>query len=803
MKILLVAQEPPLDSSQVVTGNAVRSRQLSDALKSAGHTVRQVFKHHGDAHRDDGFADRDAFRSLVIRHRPELILVSYWELVKLLPFDLEPPVVLDFIAPRPLEQLFENPGALGAELRQLNLALRKCDLMLVGSELQKHLLILPLLEAGFDIRKDLPVRVLPLCARPAGTPQSDPEQDGWTLVSGGISWPWRVGAPYWRAITRFHRTQNQQKSQLPSRLLLLGGQYPLHDHFSDSELDFEVEPLLPYDKFSGFLRRSAHIGLELAEQNIERSYSQSFRSVEFLRHGLPLICNAYLPIAGLIREYDAGWLIDRPGELPGLLKEIYADVSAWRRKSRNALKLVEDALDPDQRARPLLEWLESASKSARLPEPEAPVEPELGVPPLRQRLKRQFRLGLRALRARIFATDEQSGIVIVTRSDLFPTDHGAAVKIVATARALAGHQRRVAIVSDERHRWWELEAGRLVARKIPAWLRMFALPGALSKLVHFSKDIPESNAFLYLPLSDGSFFWRTLYVARKIGAGILQAEFPAYAKPCLKVRSVLGTQVVLVEHNVEYARLKAQLPELSDAQYQRYKAIELALCNRVNAVVCVSDNDRQVLAEDGVDPQRLHTIPHGVDLASYAVPSRHDARERFGIPDEATVLVFHGTFSYPPNTEALGVFADELLPRLERLGINCHVLAIGRNPPATSPHHRIHLTGSVKEIAGWLKAADIAVIPLREGGGTRMKIVDCFAAKLPLISTSKGIEGIPVENGHDALVIDEWDEMATAIVSLSANPDQAETLAENGHILARKLDWHVIARRYLDLYRQI
>ena len=183
---------------------------------------------------------------------------------------------------------------------------------------------------------------------------------------------------------------------------------------------------------------------------------------------------------------------------------------------------------------------------------------------------------------------------------------------------------------------------------------MFAMPRMLSKLLHFSKDIPESNAFLYLPLTDGSFFWRILYVARRIDAGILQAEFPAYAKPCLKARTVLGTQVLIVEHNVEYSRLKAQLPELTDAQYARFKSIELALCNRVNAVVCVSDNDRQILSEDGVDPNLLHTIPHGVDLASYAVPPRHDARERFGIPNEATVLVYHGTFSYPPNTAALG-----------------------------------------------------------------------------------------------------------------------------------------------------
>jgi glycosyltransferase involved in cell wall biosynthesis len=799
MNILFVTQEPPLLASQVVTGNAVRCRQLRECLETGGHRVTQVFQHHGNERVENAFSGRDSLRSLIIKNKPDAILVSYWELVKLLPFDLEQPLILDFIAPRPLEQLYENPDAVTGELRQLNLLLRKCDLLLVGNERQKHLLVVPLLEAGFDLRKDLPIRVLPIGGRVAGAPASDPVQTGWTLVSGGISWPWRSATPYWRAISRYHRTIEQN----PPQLILFGGQYPLHENYSDSELDYDFEELLPYDQFSDYLLSTAHIGLELAEPNIERRYSQSFRSLEFLRHGLPLICNRYLPIAELVRKFEAGWLVDGPEDLAVLLARIYADPDDWRNKSANAMRLVEEALDPARLAQPLLDWLASASKADRLAEQEAPATPELGTPPPLERMKFQFRLGVRALRARLSGSDQHTGIVIVTRSDLFPTDHGAAVKIVETARALASHDRKVGIVTDERHRWWEVADGRLVQRRIPWWVRVFALPGALSKLLHFSKDIPTSNSFLYLPLSDGSFFFRSLYVARKIGAGILQAEFPAYAKPCLKVRNVLGTQVVIVEHNVEYSRLKAQIPELTGAQYDRFKAIELALCNRVNAVICVSDNDRQTLAEDGVDPQRLHTIPHGVDLGSFSKPARTGIREKFDIPPDAALLAFHGTFSYEPNSQALSVFADELLPRLQKLGLSCHLLAIGSNPPPTSQHTRIHMTGSVEDLAEWLKAADIAVVPLLEGGGTRMKIIDCFAAGLPLISTSKGIEGIPVENGRDALVIDDWDEMAAAIVDLSGNPERAETLAENGHVLAKKLDWHVIARRYLDLYRQI
>ena len=285
MKILLIAQEPPLDPSKVVTGNAVRNQQLQAGLESGGHQVEHIFLGTGDKLPDNAFSGRDDLRSLLIKTRPDVILITYWELVKLLPYDLEQPVVLDFIAPRPLEQLFEDAGTVANEIRKLKLVLRKCDLILVGNELQKHLLIVPLLEAGFDVRRNLPVEVVPLAGEPVARENADANPSTWTLISGGISWPWRKAAPYWRVITRFHRT-------LPgntAKLVLFGGQYPLAHSYEDTELDFETEELKCYEQFSKFLSGSGHIGLELAEQNIERTYSQSFRSLEFLRHGLPLI----------------------------------------------------------------------------------------------------------------------------------------------------------------------------------------------------------------------------------------------------------------------------------------------------------------------------------------------------------------------------------------------------------------------------------------------------------------------------------------------------------------------------------
>jgi glycosyltransferase involved in cell wall biosynthesis len=254
---------------------------------------------------------------------------------------------------------------------------------------------------------------------------------------------------------------------------------------------------------------------------------------------------------------------------------------------------------------------------------------------------------------------------------------------------------------------------------------------------------------------------------------------------------------------VEYDRLRDQVEDLTEAQYRNLKAIELNLCNKSGAVVCVSNYDRQKLAEDGVRTDRLHTIVHGVDLAEYDRAAISGVRQRYGVAEDEPLLVYHGTFSYPPNKEALRQFAEILLPGLERRGLKCHVLAIGRDPPASSPHPRIHFPGSVEQVGPWLKAADIAVIPLTDGGGTRMKIIDCFAAALPLISTSKGIEGIPVVSGRHALVIDEWESFINAIVDVWQQPEKARSLAAEGRAMAESLDWNAIAQRYLRLYSSL
>ena len=195
MQILLITQEPPLAPDAIATGNAIRTAQLVGALKRAGHGLSHTWLDNVGGRQKSfhkhAFRNRDELQATLVKQQPDAILVSYWELLELLPFDLSQPVILDFVAPRPLELLYEHPERVKAELKRLQRNLSKCDVLLTGNQSQRDLLWLTLLQSGFDLRDRAPVLVVPLSAEPAGSPESDPTVNGWTLVSGGVHWPWR------------------------------------------------------------------------------------------------------------------------------------------------------------------------------------------------------------------------------------------------------------------------------------------------------------------------------------------------------------------------------------------------------------------------------------------------------------------------------------------------------------------------------------------------------------------------------------------------------------------------------------
>lgn len=859
MKVLYLTLEPPMDPALVARGNVLRARQLVAGLRSRGVDVVQVWRAPYDGSEAGPhprmYQDPEELGALIDAEAPDAVLLAYWNLVGDLPESLSVPVVVDFIAPRPLEALFEDPATRDTQLRDLLDAFQRASGFVVANRRQEHLLIPYLLLAGHDLRERVPIAHVPIAApRPFPEPArlvSGPV----TLVGGGVEWPWRRQRR-WLDLA----AEEVRRHRGSARLVEFRGRYPRIVERRGPVPDMTKNApvchldLLSWAEYSRFLSGHAQVGLELADENVERRFSHSFRVVDYLTHGLPVICNRYLPIADLVTRYDAGWGVNDSGDLRVAIGEAVGRPDLWGAKSANAVKLAENELDADTVINPLAGLLDDlihppvasstaggafvslseqdraeferlrAAASSRGP---TSTIQERTIEDLRRQVRelhhRNYRLSLElggkrrppvrhVLRQAVhevvgkFPKPGDEGpprnVVVVTRSDLYPTEHGGAVKIVETARGLSRLGQEVGIVSDRRDVWWHYRDGKLDIRRFPRWLGMVALPPGVNSLYHQYRDYPLSNSFLYRPLSDLSYLWRALYVARKLEANVYQAEFPAFALPCLRLRSLRGGRVIVVEHNVEYARLREQDPDLTDEQYDFLKELELGLCNQADAVVCVSEGDRLRLAADGVAETLLRYVPHGVDLGAFDAASGRDVRSELKWDPATRVLVYHGTFEYPPNLEAVKTCAREVLPRLARRGIRVRLLAIGPHPPAEPIHPDIHFTGGIESVAGLLKGSDAAVVPLTSGGGTRMKILDYFACGVPVVSTAKGIEGIPAQSGREAFVADDWEAFSDRVAELLADPDRRKRMAAAARAWVEPLDWLRIAERYLAIFNE-
>jgi glycosyltransferase involved in cell wall biosynthesis len=833
MKVLFITHGEFLDDARIASGNSVRAYFIERGLAESGIEVVHVHPEALGTPSDPAphpgirvrvYQDRNALAELIRAEAPDALILGYWELIESLPERLDQPIVLDVVAPRILEAMYQEQLDLSDEVRRTLACYRRADRFLVGNRRQASFLIAWLILAGFDCRLAAPVDVLPIsvdCAPPDRAPVQglDARGIGLRLVSGGVSWPWRQTERWFdRLVTALqrHGTGHEELALFTGGYLYAPEPAPETQAPSPPSGIVKQFGLLPYGEMQRYLRDDCQIGVELADENPERQHSQSFRAMEFLRHGLPLICNGYTELAEQIRAYDAGWVVDQVDELDAVIAGIIAQPDSIAVKSRNARRLVDARFHYAKTIAPLLAFLRDPRQARRGPPLVAleaiapPPEPAISstaraasAPPVMHRrrarawsrLKRLLTLTSRGV-GRLHRT---SAVILVSRSDIRPANHGAAVKIDRTAWGLSYLVDAVYLLSEDRVTYHEIRQGRFDTRQFPRWLQGIGPDPIAVRERLIAAGIPASDAFLYAPVGDWSFIVRTLYLALKTGARTYQAEFPAYGRATVWARDLLGGRALLVEHNVEYQRLAEQTPNLPAHGLDLLKAVELAWCNRSDAVIAVSEADRQRLLRDGVSPDRLHVIPHGVDLEQFDHAEPLDLHAIYRIPRDQAILVYHGIYCYPPNLEAMEVMATEILPRLERRGVSATVLAIGAFPPERTLHPRIIFTGPVDSVAFYLKGADLAVVPLQKGGGTRMKILDYFAAGLAVVSTAKGAEGIPLAPGVEAWIADDHDAFAQAIAALLAAPQTRQRMGAAARDFVAPLDWRAIAARYLEL----
>ena len=734
-------------------------------------------------------------------NRPDVVIIGYWELAQWLPMRVNAPLVLDYVAPRLLERQFEDRDRLAGDIPALVRLLARCDEVWVGNAAQRNLMLPWMLLAGHDCRFDLPVRVVPIAGTIVGTragrgagrnAAGDGEAGPLKLFHGGRDWPWRDSSAWLDVLRR------------------QSGSWRLADGSAAGGLAGHAEYLER-------LRR-ADLALELCDANVERRYSQSFRMTDALCAGVPVICNDFLPLAETIECHQAGWVVDSPEALPALLESIAADRPELKRRAGNALALARRRFDAaevyGELTGSLARLAEDGPRPARIPLLNEPAEAvSAGGPGIvagfrtylaewaHRHLRKPWQDWLsRRMADRPMPHAGRACWVVLGRSDVFPTNHGAAVKIERTVRGLSFHLDEVILLTDRRDGYWIYRRGEREFFRFPVWPRLAGWPRAANMIRVMARGVPYSNAFLYLPWVDRGMQFRLMWLMKRHPVEAVQAEFPACARPAVWAARLFDTRSLMVEHNVEFKRIAEQVPGLGEAARRSLKRMEVDLANACDWVITVSERDRRDLVAAGVRDSRVHTIPHGVDLERFEQAEPLDLRKRFNLPADHAVLVYHGIYSYPPNLEAVEELARVLLPKLRARGRPATVVALGPEPPARTLPGLV-FTGAVDDLPAHLLGGDVAVIPLRQGGGTRMKILDDFAARVPVVTTRKGMEGIAVEHGKHLLIIDDPDDMADAVADLLDDPHARQALAEAAAQWVSHFDWRAIAQRYVALVR--
>ena len=167
------------------------------------------------------------------------------------------------------------------------------------------------------------------------------------------------------------------------------------------------------------------------------------------------------------------------------------------------------------------------------------------------------------------------------------------------------------------------------------------------------------------------------------------------------------------------------------------------------------------------------TLYPTVKTAAYAIPNGADPDYyQTGspvVPRSANTLLYLGRFSYQPNAEAAAILLNQIYPLLS--AASCRLLLVGCDPTeemqrAAQIDPQIIVTGQVEDIRPYLATATVMAVPLQKGSGTRLKLIEAFAAKCPVVSTAKGAEGLDVEDGKHLLLRESPGAMAWTILHL-------------------------------------
>jgi polysaccharide biosynthesis protein PslH len=263
------------------------------------------------------------------------------------------------------------------------------------------------------------------------------------------------------------------------------------------------------------------------------------------------------------------------------------------------------------------------------------------------------------------------------------------------------------------------------------------------------------------------------------------------------------SECVLFQHNVEAVIWKRRTEHAPDpvrrlylkAQADRMVRYEGEVCRKARKVIAVSETDAALMHEwYGI--KQPEAVPTGVDADYFKVR---------GAPAPVADLVFVGALDWAPNIDGIDWFERQVLPLILRRRPGCSVAIVGRNPvravqELAARRPGIQVTGTVPDVRPWLWGSKVSVVPLRVGGGTRLKIFEAMAAGVPVVSTTIGAEGLGARDGDTIRIADTPEDFAEACIALLEDTAERERLRSRAlQMVTEQRSWEAVAGAFEKL----
>jgi sugar transferase (PEP-CTERM/EpsH1 system associated) len=304
--------------------------------------------------------------------------------------------------------------------------------------------------------------------------------------------------------------------------------------------------------------------------------------------------------------------------------------------------------------------------------------------------------------------------------------------------------------------------------------------------------------------------YRTI-VSTLVDESAFDAVVCDFLPPVVNLPDRLPCPSILFTHNVEaeiwrrHAETAANPVSrfLLGQQWRRMLRFEREALARFDLVLAVSDADRHTFKRlyPGALQRPPHVVQTGVDTAFFAPAAGQSA------PRPAH-LVFTGSMDWLPNEDAMVHFVHDILPRIRQLEPEATLSIVGRLPTPTvkrlADDHGVEVTGRVDDVRPHIAAASVYVVPLRIGGGTRLKIFEAMAMGKAVVSTTVGAEGLPVSDGRDVLIADEPVRFAESVVRLIRDVDARRRIERAARrLVVEKYDWSAAAADFEDALEKL